>query len=75
MLVGSKMAFCGGKGLWKMLVHEFEGETRPSGKVSRLDSLCPSGDNRIARAAVDLLDKVVLGGHIIRVEINVAKFV
>ena len=68
------MAFCGGKGLWDMLVHEFDGETRPSGKVSCLDSSCPSGDDRTARAAMEVLNEVALGGHVIRVERNAARF-
>ena len=68
------MAFCGGKGLWEMLAHEFDGETRPSGKVPRLDSSCPSGEDRTASAAMEVLDKVALGGHVVRVEINVARF-
>ena len=69
------MAFCGGKGLREMLAHEFDGDTRPSGKVSRLYSSCPSGENWTARAAIEVLDKIALGGHFIRVEINVARFV
>ena len=66
------MAFCGGKGLWEMRVHEFDGETRPSGKVSCLDRLCSSGDDWKTRAAMELLNEVTLGGHAIRVESNVA---
>ena len=69
------MDFCGGKGLWEMLAHKFDGETQPSGKVSRLDSSCPSGDNRTARAAMEVLNEVSLGGHVIRVDSNVAQFV
>ena len=52
MSVGLEMDFCGCKGLWEMLAHEFDGETSPSGKVPCLDSLCPSGDKRTARAAM-----------------------
>ena len=73
-MVGAKMAFCGGKGLWEMRAHKFDGETRPSGELSRLDSSCPSGYDRTARAAMEVLNKVVLGGHAIRIEINVAQF-
>ena len=69
------MAFCGGKGLWEMLAHEFDGETRPSGKVSRLDSSSPSGDEWTARAAMKVLIEVALVGHVIRVERNVARFI
>ena len=69
------MAFCGGKVLWEMLAHEFDGETWPSGKVSRLDSSCPNGDNWTARAEMEVLNEVALGGHVIRVESNVARFV
>ena len=75
MSVGSKMAFCGGKGLLEMLAHEFDGETRPSGKVPRLDSSCPSGDDRTASAVMEVLEKFALGGHVIRVESNVARLV
>ena len=66
------MDFCGGKGIWEMLAHEFDGETRPSGKVSRLDRSCQSGDNWTAHAAMEVLNKVALGGHVIRVESDVA---
>ena len=66
------MAFCGGKGLWEMLAHEFDGETRPSGKVSCLDSSCPSVDNWTARAVMEVLNEVAIVGHVIRVESNVA---
>ena len=55
-----------------MLAHEFNGETRPSGKVSRLDRSCPSGDDWIARASMEVLNEVALGVHVIRVESNVA---
>ena len=75
MSVGSKMAFCGGKGLLEMLAHKFDGETRPSGKVPRLDSSCPSGDDRTAHTAMEVLNEVALGGHVMHVEINVAQFV
>ena len=75
MSVVLKMDFCGEKGLWEMLVHEFDGETRPSGKVPLLDSSCPSGDERTARAAMEVLGKVELGGHVVRVERNVAQLV
>ena len=73
MSIGSKMDFCGGKGLGEMLAHKFNGETRPSGKVPRLDSSCPSGDNRTDNAAMEVLDKVALGGHVFHVESNVAR--
>ena len=69
------MAFCGGKGIWEILAHEFDGETRPSGKVSRLDSSCPSGDDQTARTAIEVLNEFALGGHVIRVESNVTRFV
>ena len=59
MLVGSKMAFCGDKRLWEMLAHNFDGETRPSGKVSRLDSSCPRGDDRTAHAEKEVLNEVL----------------
>ena len=72
LLVCLEMAFCGGKGLWEMLAHKFDGDTRPSGKVSRLDRSCPSGDDWTARTAMEVLNKVALGGHVIRVESNVA---
>ena len=72
---GSRMAFCGGKVLWEMLAHKFDGETHPSGKVIRLDSLCTSGDDRTARAAMEVLNEVALGGHVTRIESNVARFV
>ena len=75
MSVGSNIAFCGGKGLWEMLAHKFDGETRPSGKVPLLDSSCPSGDERTARAEMEVLGKVELGGHVVRVERNVAQLV
>ena len=75
MFVGSEMAFCGGKGLWEMLAHEFDGETWPSGKVSLLDSSFPSGDDRTTSAAMEVLDEVALGGHVVRVESNGARFV
>ena len=69
------MAFCDGKRLWEMLAHEFDGETWPSGKVPRLDISCPSGDDRTASAAMEVLDKVALDGHVVRVESNVARLV
>ena len=69
------MAFCGGKGLGEMLAHEFDGETRPRGKVTCLDSLCTSGDDRTASTAMEVLDKVALGVHVVRVECNVAQLV
>ena len=75
MSIGSKMYFCGGKGLGEMLAHDFDGETRPSGKVPHLDSLCPSGDDRTASAAMEVLEKVVLVGRVVRVERNVAHLV
>ena len=66
------MAFCGGKGLQEMLAYEFDSETRTSGKVTHLDSSCPSGDYRTASAAMEVLEKVALGGHRVRIESNVA---
>ena len=71
-MVGAKMAFCGGKGLWEMRAHKFDGETRPSGELSRLDSSCPSVDNWTARAVMEVLNEVAIVGHVIRVESNVA---
>ena len=68
------MAFCGGKGRWEMLAHEFDGETRPSGKVFRLDSSFPSGDDWTAHTAMEVLNEVALGGHVISVENDVARF-
>ena len=58
-----------------MLAQDFNGETRPSGKVPCLDSSCPSGDDRTASAAMELLDKVALGGHVVRIESNIARLV
>ena len=66
------MTFCGGKGFWEMRAHKFDGETQPSGKVSCLDRLCSSKDDWTTRAAMELLNKVALGGHAIRIESNVA---
>ena len=74
-LVGSKMAFCGGKGLGEMIAHEFDSETRPSGNVPRLDSLCSSGDDQTSSAAMEVLDKVALGGNVVCIERNVARLV
>ena len=58
-----------------MLAHKFDGETRPNGKLSRLDRLCTSGDDWKARAATGVLNEVAIGGHVIHVERNVARFV
>ena len=58
-----------------MLVHKFDSETRPSGKVLRLDSSCPSEDDRAASTAMEVLEKVTLGDHVVRVESNVAPLV
>ena len=58
-----------------MLAHKFDGETRPSGKVPCLDSSCPSGDDRTASAAMEVLEKVALGCHVLHVDINVAQLV
>ena len=58
-----------------MLAHKFDSETQPSGRVSRFDNLCPNGDDWIARAAMELLNEVALGGHVISVENDVARFV
>ena len=56
-----------------MFAYEFDSETRPSGKVPRLDRSCPSGDDWTASAAMEVLDKVALGGHVVHVERNVAR--
>ena len=69
------MAFCGGKGLGEMIAHDFDSETRPSGNVPRLDSSCSSGDDQTSRAAMEVLGKVELGGHVVFVERNVAQLV
>ena len=58
-----------------MLAHKFDGETRPSGKVSRLVSSFPNGDDRTASTEMEVLDEVALGGHVIYVESNVARVV
>ena len=69
------MAFCGGKELGEMLAHEFDGETRPNDKAPRLYSSCPSGYDRTTSAAMEILDKVALGGHVVHAKINVARLV
>ena len=44
-------------------------------KYPHLDSLCPSGDDRTASAEMEVLEKVALVVHVVRVERNVAHLV